>query len=118
MKLEFMQPIIERIAFMHARIGSRCCIQMPVGSCDGRADADHGNGNYLADYRRMWSLTMSEWRRRAAPGDFLVFCPELLRPAIYYARLVPGPDGRPREESDRYAEALRYLEIARDCFAG
>ena len=53
---------------------------------------------------------------RAGPGDVLVFAPELLGGAYYYARLFPGAQGRVVEESDRYAQALLFAKIARCLF--
>ena len=52
-----------------------------------------------------------------APGLEIGFAPELLPPEIGYARLVPGPDGEPREEGDRWAQALVLTRIAGECFA-
>jgi hypothetical protein len=55
--------------------------------------------------------------RNADPGDVLIFAPELLSSAHYYARKFPDASGQFAEESDRYAEALLYKELARACFA-
>ena len=45
-----------------------------------------------------------------------LFAPEILAPFIYYARKFTAADGSLREESDRYAQALVYKRIARECF--
>jgi hypothetical protein len=117
MKLDFMAPIFDRTGFMHGRIASPGSMQIHVGERRQRPRLAVGSVDYLADFRRMWTLAMAGFLRHAAPGDLLVFAPELLRASIYYARVFPGPDGTLREESDRYAEALLLNEIARDCFA-
>jgi hypothetical protein len=55
--------------------------------------------------------------KSAKPGDILIFAPELLSGAHYYARLFPDAAGQMVEESDRYAQALLYKDLARACFA-
>jgi hypothetical protein len=59
---------------------------------------------------------MRGFLKHARPGDVLPFCPELLAGTYYYARLFPDAHGRLVEESDRYAQALLYQQIARDCW--
>jgi hypothetical protein len=109
MKLDFLEPVFERVAFMHARIGSSGNIQVAVGSAVGAID-------FLADFKAIWTRAMRGFKKNARPGDQLVFCPELLSRQHYYARCFPDGSDHPREESDRYAEALVYLEIARECW--
>lgn len=115
-KLDFLAPVMDRIAFMHARIGTPGHIQAAVGQATGRPATAVGDIDFLADFKTMWTQAMRGFKERAGPGDYLIFCPELLSRQHYYARCFPGPDGSPREESDRYAEALLYLEIARECW--
>jgi hypothetical protein len=111
-----MQPIFDRVRFMHGRIGSPGCMQVDVG--DGRQVPQvHGPSNFMEHFREMWTRAMAGFLKSAKPGDYLVFAPEILAPHIYYGRKFPGPDGALREESDRYAQALVYAGIARECFA-
>ncbi len=117
MKLEFMAPILTRIGFMHGRVASPGCMQVPVGSGQNRPREAHGLVNYLADFRELWTRAMVGFLRAARPGDILVFAPELLAGTHYYARLFPDASGRMVEETDRYAEALQYKEIALACFS-
>jgi hypothetical protein len=116
-KMAFLAPVFDRIAFMHGRIGSPGNIQMVVGGGDTRPLSALGEIDFLADFKAIWTRAFRGFRENAAPGDYLIFCPELLSRKHYYARCFPGPDGRPIEESDRYAEALAYLDIARECWA-
>lgn len=116
-KLEFMAPIFDRIRFMHARIGSPGNIQMPVGDGTGRPPQATGEVDYLADFKCLWTRAMAGFLKAAAPGDFLILCPELLSRRYYYARTFADAAGVMREESDRYAEALTYARIGRECFA-
>jgi len=116
MKIDFMAPILDRIRFMHARIGSPGNIQMPVGDGTKRPAQASGETDYLADFKKLWTRAMSGFLQTAAPGDFLIFCPELLSRRYSYARTFPDASGTHHEESDRYAEALTYARIARECF--
>jgi hypothetical protein len=117
MKIHFMAPILDRIRFMHARIGSPGNIQMPVGDGIGRPLQASGEVDYLADFKQLWTRAMAGFLNTAAPGDFFIFCPELLSRRYYYARTFPDAAGVLHEESDRYADALTYARIARECFA-
>lgn len=116
-KLEFMRPIFDRVAFMHGRVGNPGCMQVTIGDGADRPPAAHGVVNFLDDFKAIWIHAMLGFLRHAGPGDCLIFCPELLSGAHYYARRFPDGAGGFVEESDRYREALVYLKIARDCFA-
>lgn len=116
MKLAFMQPIFDRVAFMHGRIGSSGCIQVSIGDGKSRPPAANGVTDFLEDFKTLWTHAMAVFLRNASPGDCLIFCPELLPGAHYYARRFFDPSGSSVEESDRYREALVYNEIARSCF--
>ena len=116
MKMEFMKPIFDRIGFMHGRIASPGHMQVPIDDIASRPAAAVGVIDYFADFRAIWARAMRGFLDRAGPGDILVFAPELLSGTHYYARLFPGPDGEMVEESDRYAQALLYADIARQLF--
>ncbi len=116
MKLAFMAPIFERVGFMHGRIASPGGIQVPIDSLTGTPRMAHGTSDYLAHFREMWTLAMRGFLQGAGPGDVLIFAPELLAGTYYYARLFPDSSGTLVEESDRYAEALLYRDLARECF--
>ena len=116
MKMEFMAPIFDRIGFMHGRIASPGHMQVPIDKTNSRPAAAVGVVDYFADFRTIWARAMRGFRNHAGPGDVLVFAPELLGGAHYYARLFPGSDGMVAEESDRYAQALLYAKIARCLF--
>jgi hypothetical protein len=72
--------------------------------------------DFLAQFRQLWTRAFAGFLRTAAPEERLVFCPEILSEEHYYARVFPDADGVMHEESDRYAEALAYCRIARECF--
>jgi hypothetical protein len=91
-------------------------MQVPIDDIESRPAAAVGVVDYFADFRTIWARAMRGFLDHAGPGDVLVFAPELLGGAHYYARLFPGPDGVVVEESDRYAQALLYAKIARCLF--
>jgi hypothetical protein len=116
-KLDFMQPIFERTAFFHGRIASSGCIQASIESTSERPRYAVGEPNFLEDFKEMWTRSMSGFKRNAPKGSILIFAPELLSPEYDYARNVPNEKGGLQEVSDRYKEALLYMDIAKSCFA-
>lgn len=117
-KLAFMEPVFRRVGFMHGRIASPGCMQVPVGAdLSARPGQAHGVINYLDHFKELWIRAMQGFLCTAVPGDTLIFAPELLCGAHYYARKFPDASGRLAEESDRYAEALLCRDLARASFA-
>jgi hypothetical protein len=117
-KLAFMQPIFDRVGFMHGRIASPGCMQVPIDvDLEARPTQAHGAADYLDHFKQLWIRAMAGFLRKAGPGDVLIFAPEILKSAIYYARMFPDSSGNLVEESDRYAQALLYKKLARSCFA-
>jgi len=117
-KMAFMKPIFSRIAFMHGRIASPGCMQVPIEpDLTARPRQAHGTADYLLHFRELWTRAMSGFLRAAQPGDILIFAPEILPPKTYYARMFPNQYGQLVEETDRYAQALLYRNLARASFA-
>ncbi len=108
-KLERLRPVTVRTRFLHGRVSSPGCIQ--IGVRDGTQEV------HLDVFRRFWTRSFEGFLASAKPGDVFGFYPELLPPSFHYARLVPGPDGQLREETDRWEEALALVEVARTCWA-
>jgi hypothetical protein len=104
-KLEFIRPVIERVRFIHGRIGNPGCMQVALGS-DVEAEPF-----YAAHFRRLWTEVFSAWLR-TEPSTFFCFAAELLAPSIFYARTFAG-----QEESDRWQQSLLLCRIGRECFA-
>ncbi len=112
-KFDFMQPIFDRVGFMHGRIASPGHIQAPVNdTLDAPPDFSSCQTNYVAHFREMWTRSMRGFKTQAGPGDVLIFAPELLSPTYDYA----NTDKQGTEESDRYAQALLYMKLAKACF--
>lgn len=116
-KMAFMDPIFSRIGFLHGRIASPGCMQVPIGEdLSARPSQSHGVADYLQHFKELWTRSMSGFLRFAGPGDVLIFAPELLAGTHYYARLFPDAEGHLQEETDRYSQALLYARLARSCF--
>ncbi|MDF3127784.1 hypothetical protein P0Y35_01110 [Kiritimatiellaeota bacterium B1221] len=112
-KFDFMQPIFDRVGFMHGRIASPGHIQAPINeTLDGPPDFSTCPFNYVEHFREMWIRSMRGFKTHAGPGDVLIFAPELLSPTFDYARC----DKHGNEECDRYAQALLYMKWARICY--
>ncbi|MGC4051475.1 MAG: hypothetical protein QM757_19160 [Paludibaculum sp.] len=103
--------MLERVRFLHGRIGNPGCMQVDIG------DADETAHPYVAHFRMLWTRAMEYFLRQAEPGACLYFVPELLSPSIYYGRTYRDPDGMVREECDRWQQSLLLCELARRCFA-
>ena len=115
--LDFMSPVLDRVRYLHGRIGMPGCIQVDVG--DGSAtDRPH-----VEHFRQLWIRSFVGFLRLGdqdlvpvANGE-IGFAPELLPPECGYALLFPDRDGRLREEGDRWEQARVLTEIATSCFS-
>lgn len=112
-KADFIAPVLERVRFLHGRIGNPGSMQVDVGATIEEAR----QRPYVRHFMELWTRAMVGFLGTAAPGDFLCFAPELLQPSIYYARTFPDTGGRPREEGDRWRQALLYARIAGECWS-
>jgi hypothetical protein len=117
-KVNFLEPVFQRTGFLHGRIASPGCMQVPIGTDLGaRPLHAHGVANYLDHFRQLWTRAMLGFLSHAKRGDLLIFAPELLAGTYYYARKFPNAASKLEEETDRYAQALLYKDLARACFA-
>jgi hypothetical protein len=108
-KWQFMQPIFDRVRFMHGRIGNPGSMQVDIGPT--------GDGlSYVEHFKEMWTRGFVGFLKSAGPGDYCIFAPELLGSSNFYARLVKDPSGKLVEEGDRWTQALLYAKLARKCF--
>lgn len=111
-KLDYAAPVLERVRFLHGRIGSPGCMQVDIG----RSFAEAMERPEVQHFVEMWTRCFAGFLRDAQRGDLIVFAPELLPPGISYARQFPDADGNLVEEGDRWQQALLYCRIARHCF--
>lgn len=107
-KLKFLEPVFQRVRFLHGRIGHPGCIQVDIGDGKDREFVEH--------FKMMWRLSFKGFLKRAKPGDYICFAPELLPPEIYYASLIKGPGDSLVESGDRWEQAILYRRIAQECF--
>jgi|Transcript_5366 hypothetical protein len=109
-----LQPVFERVRFLHARVGNPGCIQTGLDD----------PGDYLTHFRWMWQRCFEGFLRGAGPGDYLSFNAELLPQKmgadfwLHYAqpRSDLAGDALHGEPSDRYNDAERLWRMASDCF--
>ena len=105
-KLAFIQPVLERVRFVHGRIASPGCIQVAVDARAANAPM------YVQHFRQLWTAAFQGFLQARPEPRFICFVPELLGPDIYYARTFDGV-----EESDRWQQSLLLAEIAKQCYA-
>jgi sugar phosphate isomerase/epimerase len=105
-KMDFIRPVLQRVGFIHGRIGNSCCMQVDVG--DGDADGRP----FVSHFRALWTESFAGFLRRRGAAAHICFTPELLGPEFFYARTFGG-----QEESDRWEQSLVLAYIARECFA-
>lgn len=109
MKFAALAPVFDRTRFLHLRVSSNAFGQVTA--------SDPAEARHTDYYRRMWIAACEGFLRSAGPGDYMAVHPELLPARAFYPKMVPGPDGEMREESDRWTEARHLIDIAEQCFA-
>ena len=108
-KFAAMAPVFERTRFMHLRLSSNVHGQLTA--------SDPKEAKHLAFHERMWTAAFEGFLSTAKPGDYFAAHTELLPARSFYPIMVAGPDGEPREESDRWTESAFLMETAKRCFA-
>lgn len=101
-KLDFITPVLDRVGFMHGRIGDPGCLQIDIGSAE-EAEAREP----VQHFRTMWLRIFRGFIARYGPEADFPFAAELLAPAIYYARTFHG-----REEGDRWNQSAILTGLA------
>ncbi len=109
-KLTFIQPVLERVRFLHGRIGNPGCMQVRIETDSARQPL------YVGHFRQLWTLAFRNFLRTAQANDSICFAPELLAPDIYYARVFPIASGEGMEESDRWEQSVLLKRMAEECF--
>lgn len=105
-KLAFIRPVVERVHFMHGRIGDPGCMQVNLGEFHTALELP-----FVKHFRCIWEEVFSAYLQREDSKSVFCFAVELLASDIYYARQFSG-----KEESDRWQQSLTVTEIARRCF--
>ncbi|MEN8721891.1 MAG: hypothetical protein ABF335_03280 [Alphaproteobacteria bacterium] len=113
----FMDPVLERVRFIHGRIGNSGSLQVDFRPDDQVEFIDH--------FEQMWTRCFEGFLREAKPGDYLPFAPELLPASfsflnpplnIHYARMIRQSDGTFHEEGNRWQQAEMYYDLAMQWF--
>ncbi|MCH6256850.1 hypothetical protein MLD52_09850 [Puniceicoccaceae bacterium K14] len=107
-KIQFMQPVLERVRFIHGRIATPGSIQAPLTA--------NSNAKYIVHFREIWRRCFEGFLKSAKKGDFIIFAPELLPPVIHYAQTFQNNSGEATELSDRWQDALLLKQIAEEEF--
>lgn len=116
-KADLLAPVLERVRYLHGRIGTSGTIQVDVG------DGTPGDEPPVAHFRALWARAFAGFLANASGDPVPVgegaigFAPELLPAAFGYAIEMPGPDGELRELGDRWEQGLVLTRIASECFA-
>ena len=116
-KLDLMAPILDRVRYLHGRIGTSGCIQVDVG--DGRSEGQP----HVDQFRSLWTRAAAGFIAGAAddpvpPPDLqLGFAPELLPHEFGYAIKVPNAQGELDELGDRWQQSVVLTDLAQECFA-
>ncbi len=105
-KFAFIEPVLERVGFIHGRIGNPGCMQVRIVP----------GATYVEHFKQLWTAAFRHFLRLAQADDAIYFAPELLAPDIYYARTFPDRDGVAVEESDRWEQSLVLKKMAEECF--
>lgn len=117
-RFDFLQPVFERVRYIHGRIGNSCCAQVGVTANE--------QSPHVAHFREMWTRCFVGFLRSASAGDVIAFAPELLPMSVTvgsrthwlnYARQIVVDKGVTTEETDRWQQALILYEIADQCFS-
>lgn len=99
-KLDFYQPVFDRVRTFHGRIGNSSHMQVTL--MDGHNDAA------ISDFKDIYRRCFDGYIRSGEYELPLSLAPELLGHNNAYARRFAYADGVYQEESDRWQEAL-YL---------
>lgn len=107
-KMHFIQPVLDRVRFIHGRIADPGSIQVDI--------SDQLKAPFVKHFREFWKKSFQGFLKTAMPGDFICFTPELLPATYYYARKFKQQSGEYEEEGDRWNQALLLSKIAQECW--
>lgn len=116
-KLDLLAPVLDRVRYLHGRIGTSGVIQVDVG------DATPADAPPVSHFRALWIRAFAGFLATSADDPVPVadgaigFAPELLPGAFGYALEVPDADGVAQELGDRWQQALVLSDLAAGCFS-
>ena len=92
-------PLPSRCGNWHGRIGFGEQVQNDIGD---------GSGEMPQQFKKLWTMGMTAWLKKPAPGDVLPFCSELGPPLYTASRISAG-----REISDRWQQSQVHQATGR-----
>jgi hypothetical protein len=98
---EHFRQIARRCSYFHGRIGFGEQIQNDIGN---------GTGELTQQFKKLWTMGMSAWLKKAGPGDVLPFLIEL-GPVPYSILDLSG-----REISDRWEQCLAIKRLVEEAW--
>lgn len=113
-KVARLQPIFDRVRYLHLRMGHSCEMQTPLFHLR--------NHQAWQDFSFLWKKCIEGFRATAKNGERLISAPELLPASVAhqgqvyqmnYARLK-SPEDPSTELSDRWLEALELRQLVND----
>jgi hypothetical protein len=114
--MEVIEPVLRRVRMIHGRLADAGAVQVRMEGRESEMFVEH--------FRALWLRCFEGFLLEAAPGEVMVFAPELLPASarllgqdftFNYARLVASGGDRV-EEGDRWSDALGLCQMARDLF--
>jgi len=121
-KVDALGPVFERTRLVHGRISETGCAQAALSEDFAPTWGDPDNPAigvpvHVGHFAALWGAMFRAVLRSSDRPERLPFAPELLPPRSGYARAIPGPDGRLREDADRWVQARRLWAFAEQLFA-
>jgi len=72
-KAAFIQSVIDRVHFLHGRIGDPGCMQVDIGEIDHARQLP-----YVRHFQTLWTRVFTAFLQRSRPGESFIFTTELL----------------------------------------
>lgn len=104
-KVTFIQPVIDRVRFIHGRIGNPGCMQVDIGTI-----SEARNLSFVQHFCTLWTKVFENYIRSGIRKPF-TFTTELLAPNVFYAREFDS-----KEEGNRWSQSSVLMELAKECF--
>ncbi len=106
-KFEFIQPVFDRVRFIHGRIGNGGCMQRDIMNPEMEVNIKY--------FREMWIRSLVGFLKEAQAGDYIIFAPELLGVTSHYA-VTYWYQGELIQEGNRLKQAVQMKAIIEDCW--
>lgn len=99
---EKLEPVLQRVGSIHARVSNGQQIQVDVGD---------GGTQWARTFVDLWATAMRHWKQTARPGDVMPFVSELGPPTYG----IVDADGN--EVSDRWEQSLVLRQLGEEAWS-